>query len=146
MAGQDTPPSNRDRADDHSDGDRSAAPPSAGSRASGGPRHALPEDMQADVEAAAASPAVSRPAQTSHPAQADPGSASESDGSRHAGSTDGPRPAYEDYEAPESNLMPATIAAIVGGVLAAVLLLRLLRLLRGGDKNDGNGVGEAASD
>ncbi|QDQ96313.1 hypothetical protein [Tomitella fengzijianii] len=68
-------------------------------RKASGPRHALPEDMEpAPIPAREPARPVGRPA-----------------------------PAYESYEAPESNMMPMIIAAILGGVLAAVLLLRARR-------------------
>ncbi|WP_182358912.1 hypothetical protein [Tomitella gaofuii] len=72
-------------------------------RKSSGPRHALPEDME---------PAPLPPTEPAPPA-------------------DRPAPAYESYEAPESNLMPMILAAILGGLLAAVLLMRARR--RAGD-------------
>lgn len=103
MAEQDTPPSGRGREYGHPDEQHRFAPPPDEARPSEGPRHALPEDMEPATGAAGAA----------HPAVVSARAAR-------------PRPAYEDYEAPESNLMPVTIAAIVGGILAAVLLLRLL--------------------
>lgn len=91
-----------------------------GSRpASRGPRHALPEDMEpAPEHDETAAPAGSAPGEESpqRQKQAQPAPAA----------TVPVAPAYEDYEAPESNLMPKIIAAIVGGVLA-VLLIGLLR-------------------
>lgn len=101
-----------------------------GSRpASRGPRHALPEDME---------PATERdePASESGSSSAAGAAQAQTAGSRPEASTAPQKPApaatvpvtpaYEDYEAPESNLMPKIIAAIVGGVLA-VLLIGLLR-------------------
>ncbi|WP_182348892.1 hypothetical protein [Tomitella gaofuii] len=79
-------------------------------RKSSGPRHALPEDME---------PAPLTPTEPSPPADA------------VERTTPSPAPAYESYEAPESNLMPMILAAILGGVLAAVLLMRARR--RAGD-------------
>ncbi|MDG3010560.1 hypothetical protein G4X40_10410 [Rhodococcus sp. D2-41] len=35
-----------------------------------------------------------------------------------------PHPAYEDYEAPDSNIMPKVIAAILGGLVVGWLILR----------------------
>ncbi|GAA4804742.1 hypothetical protein [Tomitella cavernea] len=72
-------------------------------RKSSGPRHALPAEMEpAPLPATEPTPPTERPA-----------------------------PAYESYEAPESNLMPMILAAILGGVLAVVLLMRARR--RAGD-------------
>lgn len=38
-----------------------------------------------------------------------------------------PHPAYEDYAAPDSNIVPRVIAAILGGVIVGWLILRRRR-------------------
>lgn len=109
MAEQDTPRDDENHPAGTEGGgpgpDQAGPKPADAPGRTGGPRHALPDDMQ--------------PAQT--PPTDDTAAAPQSSGPPRTA------PAYESYEAPESNLMPITIAAIVGGLFAAVLLLRLLR-------------------
>lgn len=89
-------------------------------RTGGGPRHALPDDMEpAPLPQPGDGPG-------SHRADADDAPA---EGPRDAPAPAAarPAPAYESYEAPESQLMPAILAAAAGGVLAAVVLVRVRR-------------------